>query len=1084
MASVWEGVGAQISTPASSASPQDIQQEVRAFLAGATCQRGVGGAGLAHSALFLLQRVPAARHAVLQHFCNVFDDAAATYITHLDNTQPELEQTMEVSVSVLQDVSRVLMGFISTSPDAWAPIVSSWSLTLLGQISGRYSKRRVLAMAPSLNDILQLWMTCPPTRLLMELAAQCFAAMVGGAPDSCVDALLEASVQYSPHFDWVVARIGSCYPTAIITRVLNCGLKDFCSAGCGDPGDPDPGVRKKVPKMASVVGILGHLASKHQQDIRKALMALFEEGLQSSGDALRVTTLPFLLQLASMSPMLLQVLTTDLISALTPGVLNRLHHQFLTWTMAGAGDYNSFLNLVVHLLTKCDVGAFDILSFIVSTAAPSDPESSSEEQVLPAVQETCEELIHMLLFELQRGVYGKQREGAGQLALLEGLSGQTQRLVPLLLQAAHTKRLPWLRELLVFTAVRSGHNFSAAVLSQIIVGATTHTQLDQYFRIQESIEKSLPNVAKATLDNLFGSMATSKGPQLVQTLRNLERVVRGEQKRNQALKAAESYLTVSIQRQLYKVCEILQHPDLQVSVAALTLLRSVGVAPATDIAVLSQLSAVIVAVLFRVLSARTHDGDLSGEGTCQVRGPVRRGDLSGVEREGVVLCQACVRQLGCQPFTQSQVLHHLLTGCLGQENRELFGSRAAAAASGEGGGGGGGSLLRENQRIGLSLQLPRHHASVFHAGVVGQGLKRHSPRQPVSKEWAIRNQDSLLEAIAACCQSSQSHTPASPTPVAMETATQGAFNVSTSLIPPILSEAAARTLGCALVEAVTMDTLYNDVNWPDPDFCKVTLERDLHVWKQMEDHPVLWSILRAVSGTLPLDPTGGLAPGPHWRPCPWTPLEALPLDPTRGLEPTGGLAPGPHWRPCPWTPLEALPLDPTRGLEPTGGLAPGPHWRPCPWTPPEALPLDPTGGLAPGPHWRPCSWTPPEALPLDPTRGLALDPTRGLAPGPHQRPCPWTPPEALPVDPTRGLAPGPHQRPYPWTPLEALPLDPTRVFAPGPHQRPCPWTPPEALPLDPIEGLAPGPHQSPCPWTPPEALSLDPIGGLAPGPPP
>jgi len=41
------------------------------------------------------------------------------------------------------------------------------------------------------------------------------------------------------------------------------------------------GARKKIPKMASVVGILGHLASKHQQDIRKALMALFEVRFRS-----------------------------------------------------------------------------------------------------------------------------------------------------------------------------------------------------------------------------------------------------------------------------------------------------------------------------------------------------------------------------------------------------------------------------------------------------------------------------------------------------------------------------------------------------------------------------------------------------------------------------------------------------------------------------------------------------------------------------------------------------------------------------------------------------------------------------------
>ena len=54
------------------------------FLQGATCRRKVPLEALAQSALFLLQHVPAARHAVLEHFCYVFDDAAGTYISQVD----------------------------------------------------------------------------------------------------------------------------------------------------------------------------------------------------------------------------------------------------------------------------------------------------------------------------------------------------------------------------------------------------------------------------------------------------------------------------------------------------------------------------------------------------------------------------------------------------------------------------------------------------------------------------------------------------------------------------------------------------------------------------------------------------------------------------------------------------------------------------------------------------------------------------------------------------------------------------------------------------------------------------------------
>lgn len=53
-----------------------------------------------------------------------------------------------------------------------------------------------------------------------------------------------------------------------------CGLKDFRQHS--NRGGDIEMAENKTPKMASVVGILGHLANKHGQDIRNALMKLFE----------------------------------------------------------------------------------------------------------------------------------------------------------------------------------------------------------------------------------------------------------------------------------------------------------------------------------------------------------------------------------------------------------------------------------------------------------------------------------------------------------------------------------------------------------------------------------------------------------------------------------------------------------------------------------------------------------------------------------------------------------------------------------------------------------------------------------------
>jgi hypothetical protein len=62
-----------------------MQQELKVFLQGVTGQRKVAIEQLAQSALFLLQRMPIARHAVLEYFCNVFDEAAGTYIRLIDS---------------------------------------------------------------------------------------------------------------------------------------------------------------------------------------------------------------------------------------------------------------------------------------------------------------------------------------------------------------------------------------------------------------------------------------------------------------------------------------------------------------------------------------------------------------------------------------------------------------------------------------------------------------------------------------------------------------------------------------------------------------------------------------------------------------------------------------------------------------------------------------------------------------------------------------------------------------------------------------------------------------------------------------
>lgn len=50
-----------------------------------------------------------------------------------------------------------------------------------------------------------------------------------------------------------------------------------------------------------------------------------------------------------------------------------------------------------------------------------------------------------------------------------------------------------------------------------------------------------------------------------------------------------------------------------------------------------------------------------------------------------------------------------------------------------------------------------------------------------------------------------------------------------------------------LVEMVSPDVMYNGLPWPDEEFSKVTMERDLEIRRTFKNSPILWSILELVA---------------------------------------------------------------------------------------------------------------------------------------------------------------------------------------------------------------------------------------------
>lgn len=64
--------------------PQDLMSDLRTFVAGATRPVKTNPLELARTALSVLKTLPAARDAVLEYFCTLFNSAVSKYVTQIE----------------------------------------------------------------------------------------------------------------------------------------------------------------------------------------------------------------------------------------------------------------------------------------------------------------------------------------------------------------------------------------------------------------------------------------------------------------------------------------------------------------------------------------------------------------------------------------------------------------------------------------------------------------------------------------------------------------------------------------------------------------------------------------------------------------------------------------------------------------------------------------------------------------------------------------------------------------------------------------------------------------------------------------
>ena len=765
-------------------SKEELLRQQKLFLAGAgqTISRAAVSPQLCEAALYLLCHLPVSREAVLEWYGHVLDGLLARYSVEAASGGYSYEEE-----EIMAGMSRTLSRLVSSSPSPWAPIISSWSLDCLGKLSSKWSLK-VCGKSNYLPEKLSAWLACPVARVLLDLSADCLSRLMDSScetsevagPDwtrgstssvsdteSCIAALLETSVNHNPHFDWVVAHIGSCFPQTVTQRVLSVGLKDFVEAyeeaGPNVSGDQ---VLSRLPRLSSVQNILSHLTLSHLSHVQTAVQSLLSSAPSSP------PTIPFLLALASHSPGVRRALTTDLATTIQP-LLVSLPELYERWrTEFYNQTNNSLLAAVTQLLLATDRGGPQLLLLLLQLGGAGGANSTAARTLL----NTC-------LAELSSQVHGRTR--LEEVPLFTGLAPLLPALMKMLLSSSQFQ-VSSSSVLLYLYCLHKGRSLSASVVKFLLSHSETEEQLETTVKLVAQLEQFHVSLVRDAVTR--GLRDNSEQNKLI-LLRNLT-TMSGQENWAAVVRSCHLQLT-----------ELLPSPGLTQPV--LQLVRLVPPGPNTRVVTVYKVAQAVVEVVLETVAGQQKFAEkVSRVGLCE-------------EILGVLCAVRCGLQMTLRFLLDSSLSSRFclyLGGSLGPE--ESLSPRQQQAVS----------LLESNYKYGTKPVQPLGSTTTFHAGVIGAGARPAAAGKPVSEEEAELNRRLVGGLVTRLAEQSY---------------------------PGQEEGEGNKQLALMLVEIISPDIMYNGLPWPEEEFMKVTIERDLSISRLVSRHPLVWTLLSSLASARP-----------------------------------------------------------------------------------------------------------------------------------------------------------------------------------------------------------------------------------------
>uniref|UniRef100_A0A0K2TWU2 Oocyte maintenance defects [Nasonia vitripennis] n=1 Tax=Lepeophtheirus salmonis TaxID=72036 RepID=A0A0K2TWU2_LEPSM len=770
----------------------ELMMELRCFL-----ETGLneGGRRRAYrsSASYLLENLPSSRGAVLEYYAGLLLNQ------HEDDPSP---------------IKDVLLSFMAKDPISRAPLLAQWSLTLLGQFSSKF--RPPIQKQGDMDEVMRFMMDFESVRMLMDLVSLCFSKISSSDSDdfSPASALLSTSGRHSPYFDWVVAYLGASFPETVISKVLAAGLENFYNRMCSS--DASSSLQGPSESEDSVVGILDHLIGMQGENVvRGALKNILEKSLENvklnKGNSVEISTFPFVLQLASISPSISKALTSLSTQLLhTPDIIDKIVKLVPKWNKTYFHSSGSLLDLVVHLIVGSRENGAEIFRLILETVE------------LVSATNGCKILCETLLSEFLTLVHSQQQSSSGGYKNRSSrrdedldevdkeipcLASVSEKLHLFLCKDAFLSENNFVQEftstLLQLTSLiyPSGRGVAVEVIKYGLSNASNNFEIGYVLKFIQDIEVWHKDIALlAVKQALRNSKRNSSSSTL---LSNLLIILDYEKQDEKDIPILSKFAPI-LRTYLGDLIDKLEQTHLIPQV--IKIIRLTSFSPACiklvdeiSVSLLHRSIQKLVQALFTLLSQEPR--------------PIKL--ILNIEE--VLSCLS-----SNYPLSLPMILRFLMEGALCSKFASLFGGKFQQEELeckmrkekfvGK-------SLLMDNMKFGSTPGVGA--TTLYHAGVIGTGNKSRLLNR--ENENASDNIMLFVNILFKICQ----------------------FESRDK------AKEANKQLALLCVDLISPDVMYNGLPWPDEEFTKVTVERDLEIKRTFDRHPILWPILFGIAEARP-----------------------------------------------------------------------------------------------------------------------------------------------------------------------------------------------------------------------------------------